>query len=968
MLRTALVLTLLISGLSAAAEPPSQTPREGSENEGSEELALLRGRAQWWYERHRGPDGSIPWNARGKALAQLDANTRSGLLKVKLPGAAPQAIQGDTWLPIGPRPIVNGNIFYAGRITALATVPGSPDTVYAGAAQGGVWKTTDGGTNWTPLTDGQNSLAIGALAIDPSNTNVVYAGTGEANQSCDSYYGIGLLKTTDGGATWTNLGATTFQNTSIAKIVVHPTIPSILWVANGFGTAGFNCYVRGGSFGVWKSTNGGTSWAQVLGGAQTGNQAVHDLVQSPNDPNVLYAAVNGIGIFKTTNDGKSWIKLAGGLPTTNVGRLDIGIHPSLPNVLYVIVGNGSNGSQLGTYKSTDSGATWTTLPIPSGSCQFWDFQDICTYSGGGGQCWYDLALEVQSETAVWAGGTALFKTTNGGTSWIDVCPQSVHVDQHAIAFGSDGKVWIGNDGGVWASSNGGTTWVNKNGTLQITQFYPGAALDPSNYERLMGGTQDNGTPRRTGGDAWSLLTLGDGAACVIDASSPGSTWYTSSQYLNIYKTIDSGYSYFSVVYGLLDARTGVAPFIGQFRACPANSNVLIAGSDNVWRTTDGAGTWASNSPDPLDSSRIVTLAFAPSDPTCATYAVGTSFGRVFRTTDAGATWQNVTGILPGRALSDVAFDPANASVLYAAVSGFGGPHLYKTTNALSPTPSWLAIDPGIPDAPINTVLVDPEASNILYAGSDLGLFKSEDGGGRWVHQLNGIPKVAIYDLVADGGTHAIVAFTHGRGAFRLNLVCTPPTFDGVEAATDTSACTTGTEVAWNEPARWGQRALEGTYEVSRFDGQDCTGTPTVVASGLPTYAVSYSDTTTVPGGTYSYRVVATNDCASPLSSVGTNTCSAPIVDAADMVPCGSVGNTLLASHDATDATLSWGFVACADLAGYAIYGAASYDAAFPSGWTLLGSPAEAMSSDPLTSPNVAYRVVSLDACGNPSGD
>src|SRR4030095_6339951 len=130
--------------------------------------------------------------------------------------------------------------------------------------------------------------------------------------------------------------------------------------------------------------------------------------------------------------------------------------------------------------STDSGATWTALPIPSGSCQYGDFQDICTYSGsGGGQCWYDLAIEVQSETSVWAGGTGIFKTTNGGTSWVDVCPQSVHVDQHVIAFGSDGRVWIGNDGGVWASSNAGTSWVNKNGTLQITQFYPGAALDPS---------------------------------------------------------------------------------------------------------------------------------------------------------------------------------------------------------------------------------------------------------------------------------------------------------------------------------------------------------------------------------------------------------------------------------------------------------------------------------------------------------
>jgi photosystem II stability/assembly factor-like uncharacterized protein len=971
MLRNALFVTLLISGMTAAAEPPSQVPPDGSENEGSEELSLLHGRAQWWFERHRGPDGTIPWNARGRALAQLDANTRSGLLKVSRFGPSPNAIEGDVWLPIGPRPIVDGANLYAGRITALATVPGSPNVVYAGAAQGGVWKTTDGGTTWTPLTDGQDSLAIGALAIDPSNSNVVYAGTGEANQSCDSYFGIGLLKTTDGGATWTNLGASTFQNTSIAKIVVHPTIPTTLWVANGFGAGGFSCY--GGVFGsqgVWKSVDGGSSWTRVLGPAQMGFvSSVHDLLRSPNDPNVLYAAVNGSGIWKTIDGGTTWNQLSGGLPTTSVGRLDIGIHPLLPSVLYVVVERGSNGTQLGTYKSTDSGATWTALPIPSGSCHYWNFQDLCTYSGStGGQCWYDLILEVQSGTSVWAGGTALFKTTNGGTSWVDVCPQSVHADQHAIAFGSDGKVWIGNDGGVWASSNGGTSWVNKNGNLQITQFYPGAALDPSNYERALAGAQDNGTPRMNGSPAWDLTTFGDGAACVIDATSPDTTWYTSSQYLNINKTIDGGFSYFSAVFGLSDANTTTAPFIGQFRACPANSNVLIAGTDNVWRTNDGAGVWESNSPDPLASGdRIVTLAFAPSDPTCGTYAVGSS-GQVFRTVNGGASWQNISGGLPGLALNDLAFDPANANVLYAAISGFGVRHLYRTTNALSPSPTWTAIDAGIPDTPINAVLVDPETSSVLYAGSDLGLFKSMDGGTSWAHQLNGIPKVAIYDLVADAGTRAIVAFTHGRGAFRLNLVCTAPTFDGVGTATDPSACTTGTEVAWSAPGRWGQLASTGNYEVSRFDGQDCTGTPTVVASGLPASTVAFTDTTTVSGGTYSYRVVATNDCASPLSAAGTNACSVPITDAADVAPCGSVGNTLLLAHDATDATLAWGSVACADLAGYAVYGAASYDAAFPSGWTLLGSPVDATANDPLASPIVAYKIVSRDACGNPSGD
>jgi hypothetical protein len=486
----------------------------------------------------------------------------------------------------------------------------------------------------------------------------------------------------------------------------------------------------------------------------------------------------------------------------------------------------------------------------------------------------------------------------------------------------------------------------------------------------MGGAQDNGTPRRTGTGPWDLTTFGDGAACFIDATSPDTTWYTSSQYLNISKTVNGGLSYAGAVNGLTDANTGAAPFVGQFRGCPADSNVLIAGTNNVWRTNNAADLWAQNSPEPLDPSGalVVTLAFAPSDPTCGTYAVGTNAGRVFRTSDAGGTWQNVTGSLPGYAVSDVAFDHADANVLYAAVSGFGVPHLYRTTDALSPSPSWVAIDAGIPDAPMNAVLVDPESSNVVYAGSDLGLFKSEDAGASWAHQLNGIPKVAIYDLVADAGTRAIVAFTHGRGAFRLNLLCTPPTFDGVGLASDSSACTTGADVAWSAPARWGQLASSGTYEVSRYDGEGCAGTPTVVASGLAASTLAFSDLTTASGGTYSYSVVATNDCASPASAAGANACSAPVTDAADVTPCGAVGATVAVARDETDATLAWDAVACTDIAGYAVYGATSYAAAFPSGWTLLGSPAAATSSDPLSSPNVAYRIVSLDACGNPSGD
>ena len=966
---------ILLAGLTTSLALAAATGKPqpvGGENEGAEELNLLRNRAQWWLERHRGPDGFVPWNARARALMQLNANVRSGLLSIKGAAAATassSAIEGDVWLPIGPRPINDGSYAYAGRVTALATVPGSPNTVYVGSAQGGVWKTVDGGNSWLPLTDGQDTLAIGALAVDPTNVNVVYAGTGEANQSCDSHYGIGLLKSADGGSTWATLGASTFQNTSIGKVVVHPTTPTTLWVANGSGAGGFSCYGRTGVFGVYKSIDGGASWTLVLGQAQTGvNQSVHDLLRSPSDPNTLYAAVRASGIWKTTDGGSSWIKLGGGLPTTDVGRFDVAINPTNGSSLYALVERASTARQLGTYRSSDAGATWTPLSTPASTCHYWSFSDLCTYSGNTtGQCWYDLVIEVQPGGTVWQGGSAIVKSTTNGASWTDICPQSVHVDQHAIAFGSDGRVWIGNDGGVWASANGGSTWLNKNGNLQITQFYPGAALDANDYERAMAGAQDNGTPRYDGFPAWGLTTFGDGAACVIDASDP-LTFYTSSQYLNINKTTDGGFSYVGATNGLFDANTTIAPFIGQFIACPAHPETLIAGSDNVWITTNRADNWSSNGPDPLDASGspIVTLAFAATDATCGTYAAGTRSGRVFVTSDGGTNWVDVTGSLPLRALNDLAFDPTDPNVLYAAVSGFGGPHLYRTADALSPFPTWLTADAGIPDAPINAVLVDPDEPKVVYAGSDLGLFKSVDAGVSWAFQLNGIPRVAIYDLVADADTRALVAFTHGRGAFRLNLVCTPPQFSGVESVADPSACAAGTTVSWSAPTRWGQLASGGTYELQRFDGAGCAGAATTVATGILAGTLSSTDAATVPGNTYSYRVVATNDCTSPISDPGVNACSAPVIDAADPVPCAGVGPTLVLSHDPADASLSWGAVVCSDIAGYRVYGASSFDAPFPSGWTLLGAPGGTAFTDPLSSAFVAYRVVTVDACGNPS--
>ncbi len=561
---------------------------------------MLLDRNKWFKENHEGPDGLIPFGARLRALNQLRENIEKGIL-----GNSPEAIPGNTWSPIGPAPLVYGSYRYSGRVSALAAV--DSNTVYAGAATGGVWKTTDGGTTWVPLTDTQDSLAIGDIVIDPNNSNVVYAGTGESNMSCDSHYGAGILKTTDGGATWTLIGQSNFNETSISKIVVDPTNSNVVWAANTRGTGGFICISKGGTYGVWKSTDAGNTWALSLGNSQTGltNSYTFDLLMDKNNTQVLYAAIRESGIWKTTNGGSNWTKLGGGLPTSNIGVIDMAMDPNNSLTLYATFESLSSGAHMNNYKSTDGGNTWSIIGKPSSLCSSY--------------CWYCMYIDVAPNGYVFLGGVNMYRSTNGGTSFSSITGSGLHVDQHSITYPNSSTVWVGNDGGIYKSTSWGSSWTQVNDPLFITQFYPGTSLHPTNGNVALGGTQDNGSLRWSGTNSWTQLYGADGAFTAIDHSNPNNVFYISTQYLNILKTSNGGSSFSSATSGLTDANNSTnSPFIAPYVICPNNATILIAGSNNVWKTTNSAFSWSSNSPDPLDSAgqHIRSLAFAPSDTSC----------------------------------------------------------------------------------------------------------------------------------------------------------------------------------------------------------------------------------------------------------------------------------------------------------------------------------------------------------------
>lgn len=714
------------------------------------------------------------------------------LFTVTQSNQAPQYI----WEPLGPAPLLHNDIPYSGRVTSIAVSPTDSDTVYIGAAQGGVWKTTNGGTTWAPLTDDQASLATGALAIDPADPNTIYAGTGEANLAGFAYFGQGILKSVDGGSTWNLMGRSHFIGSSISKIIIHPSNPDVLWAATTMGSSGdggYNYVIPFITTGISKSVDGGNSWTRVFAAQEVASLplGVTDMLIDPSNPDLLYAGIYGGGIMKSGNGGMSWESLSNGLPDKSAtGRVALALDPQSPTVLYATMSKpifpDFDGRHLGTYKSSDGGSSWTILPEPQDLAGPEELSDICSAADMPfGFCFYTMFIKVAADGGVWLGGIGLWRSGDGGSTWDNIIGPTVHADQHAAGFDQNGGAWLGNDGGIYMSPDNGATWVSKNTNLSITQFYPGASLHPVNANLALGGTQDNGTLLFTGSSSWEKISGGDGLFSAIDHTEPN-VWYFSSQYLSISKTSDGGNSSVPATFGI--DRSNVSPvfFYSPYVMCPNYASILIAGNDTVWWTGNGAMLWIQDSPKPLIQGEVIrSLAFAPSDATCDTYFAGTANDSLIPGPGAGkgsvlrhdATgWTDISGNLPARGVSRITVDPADANTVYVTLSGFGGthafsgpggPHVFRTQNALSAAPSWTAIDAGIPNIPVNVLLLDPVQPYTIYIGTDSGVYRSTDAGTSWHPFMNGHPNVAVVDLVGNAGTGAIISFTHGRGAFRL---------------------------------------------------------------------------------------------------------------------------------------------------------------------------------------------------------
>ncbi|MEZ4649606.1 MAG: glycosyl hydrolase [Candidatus Eisenbacteria bacterium] len=704
------------------------------------------------------------------AAAPLAAIEQARLDRVRAfgtSGSSPGANRGvDTWTSVGP-------INIGGRLTAIAAHPAEPNRFFGGIAAGGVFRSLDAGASWEPVFDDVGVLSVGAITLGPTDPNEVWVGTGEANASGDSFAGNGIYHSTNSGDTWEHRGLESSEH--IGRIVVDPTDPSRLYVA----VLG-SLWLPGPERGVYRSTNAGLDWERVL--FVSDSTSVVDLEIDPSDPNRIYAAawerlrgpsrrkVGGLtsGVYRTTDGGDSWAELTNGLPSgTNVGRIGLSVAPSSPNIVYAIYAD-DPGYFLGLYRSTNSGTSWTQVNDNG-------LTDVFSSYG-----WYFGNVEVSptDPNDVYAYGLDLYRTTNAGGSWSQRW-FGAHVDHHDLWIDPNNaarQVLVG-DGGVYLSNNDGGTWTHVE-TLPITQFYAGT-VDAQNVDRIYAGAQDNGTNRTTTGsdDDWVELFGGDGFYPFVDPTNSSRIW-VEYQYGNLYYSSNDGGSWNGATGGIpsSERRNWSTPHVGA----PSVPDARYYGTYRLWRSNT-ATSWVPISPDLTDGTNdanhtITTVAVANSN--FERIYVGTSDGRVWTTDNEGGSWTRIDTGLPERWVTRVAVDPDDDQIAYVAFSGYrwgeSTPHLYRTTDAGA---SWTSIDAAgsgapLPDAPVNAIAIDPENGNRIFAGVDVGVYVSHDAGGSWLPFGAGLPVCVIHDLHFHESTRTLTAFTHARSTYQIDVPVT----------------------------------------------------------------------------------------------------------------------------------------------------------------------------------------------------
>ncbi|MFH1321217.1 MAG: PKD domain-containing protein [Bacteroidota bacterium] len=647
---------------------------------------------------------------------------------------------------ITPTNINSGTRSGSGRINGIAFHPTDPDIYWTGSPSGGLWKTIDGGNSWITTTDDLPSIGVTDIAVHPINPDIIYIATGDAD-AWDTY-SAGILKSTDGGLTWNTTGysPSIAQNQVISKLIINPDNPEILIAAT--------------SDGIIKTINNGDDWIITQAGY------FRDIKFNPANPAFVYAASSN-KIYRSIDGADSFYEITTtGITSSEVSRIALAVTNDNPGVIYALCSNYSDDGFHSLHKSSDAGVSWTQVTGPSPlNLLGWDISG----TDDGGQAWYDLALAVSpvNENEVYVGGINVWRSTNGGSSWsIKACwygggVEYVHADQHILAFNPlDNILYSGNDGGLYKTFNGGTTWIDISDGLEILQIYRIGA-SATNDKIAVTGSQDNGVMKMND-TTWNAIVGADGMECIVDYTDKNII-YAETQYGSMSKSTNGGYSFVSVT----PPGAGYGSWITPYIMHPADHNTLYAGYEEVYKTTDGGDNWTTISSFSGGYS-FRALALAPSDDN---FIYASNYFDIWKTANGGASWTDITSVLSPYIITYITVSQTDPNKIWVTLSGFSsGKKVYMSTNGGN---SWINYSTGIPNIPVNCIVYENNSYDALYIGTDLGVYYRNNSMSEWIEFTDGLPNVIVNELEIHYDSKKIRAGTYGRGLWESDIYQEP---------------------------------------------------------------------------------------------------------------------------------------------------------------------------------------------------
>lgn len=707
-------------------------------------------RWEWLTERRLMPDGTMANTTAMNSLAQDEYFSEFNQGK-----SGDQTESGfGYWQFLAPTSHTlgagwNGGI---GRVNCIAFHPTLANTFYIGMPSGGLWRTTDGGTSWTCLTDGMPTLGVSGIAIDYNNTSIIYILTGDGDGG--DTQSIGVLKTTDGGTTWypTGLswGITDFNRGF--KLMMHPTTSSTLFAAT--------------TIGVYKTTNSGTSWTMV----KSGN--IYDMEFKPGTPATMYCSI-GSQFWRSTDTGDNWTQIVSGMPAGST-RIAIGVTPNNTAYVYLFCGpTTAIGAFKGVYRSTDSGVNFAVRATTP---------NLLGYDAAGNdsdhQTTYDLAVAVSRTDAqdILTGGINCWVSVNGGTNWTISSHWYeagntigyTHADIHALEINPlNNNLYCGSDGGIYRSTNFGTDWTDLSTGIACTQWYRIEGTE-ANSSLLVGGTQDNGSNKWSGGTGFTHVRGADGMDAMVDHSNQ-LIFYTTRQYGYIEKTSNGGTTFSNVS---PSSGAWVTPLVMN----PSTATTIYAGYSDVYKSTNGGTSWTNTGADGRGA-----MAIGVSN-TSRIYASNSS--TFYRSDDAAATWLNKSAGLPANTITFIAVDNTNSLNVFVTYGGYtSGQKVYESIDGGD---NWTNISGSLPNVPVNCIAYDFDSSDGIYVGTDIGVFYRDDNLANWIPFTNGLPTVRVFDLEINETAGLIRAGTYGRGLWTSDLFTGCPSDYFLSVANDPS--------------------------------------------------------------------------------------------------------------------------------------------------------------------------------------